>query len=138
IGDDLVSQVPAFLISLAAGLLVTRSSSDTNLPSEFLRQLCSRPQALAVTGGFLGMLLFTNLPTVPLALIGGSCVGMAVMLSRHEQRDATHTAKKANDDAKKKPDERIEDYLTTDPMEIEIGVGLIRLADPKRGGDLLE
>jgi len=138
IGDGLVSQVPAFLISLAAGLLVTRSSSDTNLPSEFLRQLFSRPQALAVTGGFLGMLLFTNLPTVPLALIGGSCVGMAVMLSRQKQRDATVAATKANDDAKKKPDERIEDYLTTDPMEIEIGVGLIRLADPKRGGDLLE
>jgi flagellar biosynthesis protein FlhA len=138
IGDGLVSQVPAFLISLAAGLLVTRSSSDTNLPSEFLRQLFSRPQALAVTGGFLGMLIFTNLPTVPLALIGGSCVGMAVMLSRQKQRDATVAATKAKDDAKKKPEERIEDYLTTDPMEIEIGVGLIRLADPKRGGDLLE
>ncbi len=49
-----MSQVPAFLISLAAGLLVTRTSSETNLPSEFLQQLFSRPQALAVTGGFLG------------------------------------------------------------------------------------
>src|SRR5215475_6318071 len=67
IGDGLVSQVPAFLISLAAGLLVTRSSNDTNLPGEFLKQLFSRPQALAVTGGFLGMLIFTNLPMVPLA-----------------------------------------------------------------------
>jgi flagellar biosynthesis protein FlhA len=138
IGDGLVSQVPAFLISLAAGLLVTRSSSDTNLPSEFLRQLFSRPQALAVAGGFLGMLIFTNLPTVPLALIGGSCVGMAVMLSRQKQHDVAAAATKAKDEAKKKPDERIEDYLTTDPMEIEIGVGVIRLADPKRGGDLLE
>src|SRR4029079_18584529 len=138
IGDGLVSQVPAFLISLAAGLLVTRSSSDTNLPSEFLRQLFSRPQALAVTGGFLLMLVFTNLPTIPLVTIGGSCVGMAVMLSRQKQRDEAVAATKVKDDAKKKPDERIEDFLTTDPMEIEIGVGLIRLADPKRGGDLLE
>ncbi len=75
IGDGLVSQVPAFLISLAAGLLVTRSSYDVNLPVEFMRQLFSRPQALAVTGGFLGMLIFTNLPDVPLLLIGGSCSG---------------------------------------------------------------
>jgi flagellar biosynthesis protein FlhA len=138
IGDGLVSQVPAFLISLAAGLLVTRSSTDTNLPSEFIRQLFSRPQALAVAGGFLGMLVFTNLPTIPLVTIGGSCVGMALMLSRQKQRDAVAAATKIKDDARKKPDDRIEDYLTTDPMEIEIGVGLIRLADPKRGGDLLE
>jgi len=138
IGDGLVSQVPAFLISLAAGLLVTRSSSDTNLPREFLKQLFSRPQALAVAGGFLGILIFTNLPTIPLALIGGSCVGMALMLSRQKQQEASVAATKAKDDAKKKPDERIEDYLTSDPMEIEIGLSLIRLADPKRGGDLLQ
>jgi flagellar biosynthesis protein FlhA len=138
IGDGLVSQVPAFLISLAAGLLVTRSNSDTNLPSEFIRQLFSRPQALAVTAGFLLMLVFTNLPTIPLVTIGGSCVGMAVMLSRQKQREDAVAATKVKDEAKKKPDDRIEDFLTTDPMEIEIGVGLIRLADPKRGGDLLE
>jgi flagellar biosynthesis protein FlhA len=138
IGDGLVSQVPAFLISLATGLLVTRSNSDTNLPSEFLRQLFSRPQALAVAGAFLGILIFTNLPTIPLALIGGSCVGMALMLSREKQQADALAATKASNDAKKKPEERIEDYLTTDPMEIEIGLGLIRLADPKRGGDLLQ
>ena len=54
IGDGLVTQVPAFLISLAAGMLVTRSSQESNLPKEFMRQLFSRPQALAVAGGFLG------------------------------------------------------------------------------------
>ncbi len=138
IGDGLVSQVPAFLISLAAGLLVTRSSTDTNLPAEFLAQLFSRPQALAVAGGFLGVLMFTNLPAVPLLAIGGSCVGLAVMTSRR-QRDAQQaTENKAEAEAKKPPADRIEDYLATDPMEVEIGVGLIRLADPKRGGDLLE
>ena len=66
IGDGLVTQVPAFLISLAAGMLVTRSSQESNLPSEFLRQLFSRPLALAVAGGFLAVLIFTSLPTVPL------------------------------------------------------------------------
>ena len=139
IGDGLVSQVPAFLISLAAGLLVTRSSYDVNLPSEFLRQLFSRPQALGVADrAFLSVLIFTNLPALPLLIIGGGCIGMAVFLNRqkHQEEDATAQTKAAA--AKKAPEERIEDYLSTDPMEIELGVGLIRLADPKRGGDLLE
>ena len=138
IGDGLVSQVPAFLISLAAGLLVTRSSSDTDLPKQFVGQLFSRPQALAVTGAFLAMLVFTNLPTAPLLAIGGGCLGLAFTLTRRE-RDAQAVARsKAETEAKKPAEERIEDYLVVDPMEIEIGVGLIRLADPRRGGDLLE
>ena len=61
-----MTQVPAFLISLAAGLLVTRSSTESDLPAEFLKQLFSRPQALAVAGGFLGILVFTSLPRIPL------------------------------------------------------------------------
>jgi flagellar biosynthesis protein FlhA len=92
IGDGLASQVPAFLISLAAGLLVTRSSSATNLPAEFLRQLFSRPQALAVAGGFLGVLVFTNLPTVPLVMIGGSCVGLSVLLTRRTHAEGAAEA----------------------------------------------
>ncbi|MHB8902949.1 MAG: flagellar biosynthesis protein FlhA, partial [Thermoguttaceae bacterium] len=138
IGDGLVSQVPAFLISLAAGLLVTRSNRRVNLPAEFIGQLFSRPQALAVAGAFLGVLVFTSLPKIPLLLIAGSCVGMAVNLSRKSARtQAKDEAKKKADDTKK-PEDRIEDYLAVDPMEVEIGVGLIKLADPKRGGDLLE
>ena len=58
IGDGLVSQVPAFLISLAAGLLVTRSTQRSNMPREFLQQIFSRPQALAVAGTFLIVLVF--------------------------------------------------------------------------------
>jgi len=138
IGDGLVTQVPAFLISLAAGLLVTRSSSETNLPVEFVRQLFSRPQALAVAGGFLGILVFTNLPTIPLVFLGGGCVGLALTMSRRSvQAKASEEAQKKAEAAKPAA-ERVEDYLLVDPMEVEIGVGLIRLADPNRGGDLLE
>ena len=138
IGDGLVSQVPAFLISLAAGLLVTRSSSEINLPRQFLTQLFSRPQALAVTAGFLAMLMFTSLPTVPLLTIGVGCAGLALTLTRKEKQAEAVADAKASDAAKKAPEERVEDFLIVDPMEVEIGVGLIRLADPKRGGDLLE
>ena len=69
IGDGLVSQIPAFLISLAAGLLVTRSSRATNLPAEFLKQLFSRPQALIVAGAFLCILILTSLPKIPLLVV---------------------------------------------------------------------
>lgn len=139
IGDGLVSQMPAFLISLAAGLLVTRSTTDTNLPSEFLKQLVSRPEALIVTALFLGVLIFTELPKVPLLAIGGGCLIAAVTMSRTRRTaDEAAVADAKAAEAKKKPDERVEDFLTVDPMELEIGVGLIRLADPKRGGDLLD
>lgn len=138
IGDGLVSQIPAFLISLAAGLLVTRSSSSTNLPSEFLGQLLSRPQALAVTGAFLGVLIFTNLPALPLMTIGASCIALSLMIRRREQEQEVKEKTRQNAEKEKPAEEKIEDFLTVDPMELEIGVGLIRLADPKRGGDLLE
>jgi flagellar biosynthesis protein FlhA len=136
IGDGLVSQVPAFLISLAAGLLVTRSSKSSNLPQEFMAQLFSRPQALAVAAGFLAVLITTDLPRMPLMVMCAACLGMARMMTQAEARKQTQAA--ASEEAKPKVEERIEDYLTVDPMEVEVGVGLIRLADPKRGGDLLE
>jgi flagellar biosynthesis protein FlhA len=138
IGDGLASQVPAFLISLAAGLLTTRSSTDSNLPAEFVGQLLARPQALMVTGGFLGMLVFTSLPKTPLLTIAAACIGFAYMTTRKDKffKKAADAAQAVAD--KKPKDDRIEDLLAVDPMEIEIGVGLIRLADPKRGGDLLD
>lgn len=138
IGDGLVSQVPAFLISLAAGLLVTRSTTATNLPHEFVRQLFSRPEALVVAGTFLGVLIFTSLPTAPLMMLGGGCLGLALMITRRTSESAKKEIAEKKAAEAKPVQERIEDYLTTDPMEFEIGVGLIKLADPKRGGDLLQ
>ncbi len=137
IGDGLVSQVPAFLISLAAALLITRSTRSSNLPQEFLSQLFSRPQAMAVAAGFLAVLVMTDLPRTPLMVMCAACLGMSRMLSQAENRKKTREDKDAKE-LKKPTEERIEDYLTVDPMEVEVGVGLIRLADPKRGGDLLE
>jgi flagellar biosynthesis protein FlhA len=138
IGDGLVSQVPAFLISLAAGLLVTRSTQRTNLPVEFLGQMFSRPQALAVTGGFLTILIFTSLPRIPLMTLGGACLALSHMLTRREAERQQSTEQDSARQKRGEPEERVEDYLTVDPMEIELGVGLIRLADPNRGGDLLD
>jgi flagellar biosynthesis protein FlhA len=139
IGDGLVSQTPALLISLAAGLLVTRSSQSVDLPIEFLRQLFSRPQVLAVAAFFLVLLVFTKLPALPLLTIGFGCGGLAYVLSRSPAAKplSERTAGGQAEPESKPAEKPIEDFLAVDPLELEIGVGLIRLADPKRGGDLL-
>ncbi|MCE9546210.1 MAG: flagellar biosynthesis protein FlhA [Planctomycetia bacterium] len=137
IGDGLVTQIPALLISLSAGLLVTRSSRSTDLPREFMSQLFSRPQVLVVAAGFLSTLIFTSLPRVPLTLLGLSCVGLAWFLSKRQKAEIAATAAQQKAVPKAKDDERIENFLAVDPMEIEVGLGLVRLADPPRGGDLL-
>ena len=141
IGDGLASQISAFLISLAAALLVTRSTQQSNLPLEFLNQLASRPQALVVAGGFLLLLVFTQLPTIPLLTLGGGCMGMAYVVSKQNAALAMRQQVKDRDAevAKHKPAEkRAEDYLEVDPMRIEIGAALLPLADPRRGGDLMD
>ena len=139
IGDGLVSQVPAFLISLAAGLLVTRSSHEVNLPVGVLAAT-----VLAAAGAGRDGRVSCGADLHQSA--DDSAVADRRKLHRHggDARRGRSSAKRSPADtkakaaAKKPADERIEDYLTVDPMEIEIGVGLIRLADPKRGGDLLE
>ncbi len=139
IGDGLVTQVPAFLISLAAGLLTTRSTERSDLPKEFLAQLFARPQALIVAGAFLFILIGTSLPKIPLLVLGSACFGLAYMLGKSTQ--AAKKAESAAEAAKKAeppPEEPLEKLLLVDPMEIEISTSLIRLADPKRGGELLE
>ncbi|MEM6364776.1 MAG: flagellar biosynthesis protein FlhA [Planctomycetota bacterium] len=141
IGDGLVSQVPALLISLAAGLLVTRSARKANLPRQFMQQIFSNPKALAVAGGFLSLLIVTNLPTIPMATLGASCIGLAVVMNRQQKADgqraeAADAAERAAAEAP--PEERPEDFLTVDPMEMAIGLGLLSLADPSRGGDLMQ
>ena len=81
IGDGLVSQVPAFLISLAAGLIVTRSSSSTDLSRDVVGQLFSQPGVLGTAAVFLGLMALTPLPKLPLLTLGGSLGAGAFVLS---------------------------------------------------------
>lgn len=141
IGDGLVSQVPAFLISLAAALLTTRSTQKSEFSGEFLKQIFSRPQALIVSGIFLLLLTFTQLPTMPMITMGGGCIGIALLMQRQKrQTDSIATQKQTDaDNTKKAPAEKkVEDYLEVDPLRLELGAKLIVLADPNRGGDLMK
>jgi flagellar biosynthesis protein FlhA len=139
IGDGLVSQVPAFLISLAAALLVTRSTQEVNLSGEFISQLFSRPQALIVAGVFLILMIFTAMPTIPLLTLGLSCIGIAYLLNKQQIQKTKVAAEQQRQAELAKavpPEKKVEDFLEVDPMRVELGAGLVPLADPKRGGDL--
>jgi len=97
IGDGLVSQVPAFLISLAAALLVTRSTKESNLPQQFIQQLFSRPQALVIAGGFLAVLIMTDLPRTPLLFLCAGCLGIARVMTKKEAERLSDEEATANE-----------------------------------------
>jgi flagellar biosynthesis protein FlhA len=136
IGDGLVSQIPAFIVSVSAAMIVTRSASKKNLGDELLSQLTSQPIALALTAGFLAILALTPLPKPPIALLAASSIGIAYVLNRRGQVALADAAAAAR--GKAAPGERVEKHLSPDPMELNVGFGLIRLVDRKQGGDLLD
>lgn len=141
IGDGLTSQIPAFLISLATGLLVARTSRPQNVSEAALAQVFGRPIALALTGVFLVFLAATGLPIAPLAVLATGCFLLAWAVSRKKEKEAVEEKeRKEAEDAEKaaqNPDD-VDEFLTVEPMELEIGLGLISLADPKDGENLLE
>jgi flagellar biosynthesis protein FlhA len=139
IGDGLVSQVPAFITALAAGLIVTRTSSRKDLGDEMLGQMFSKPAALIVTCLFLMLLSVTGLPMVPLLVLGGCCGGLALIMTRTAKKQASAELKKQADasQAAAKEPEKVEKLLDVDAMELEVGYGLVRLVDESKGGDLL-
>jgi flagellar biosynthesis protein FlhA len=139
IGDGLVSQIPAFILSLAAGLIVTRSSSKNNLGEEILSQVFAKPRALIIAAVFLVFLMLTGLPKVPLLLLGSCCGGLAYTMTRGQKQAAASVAAKEREksNARKEPD-KVEKLLDVDTMELEVGYGLVRMVDTAKGGDLLE
>ena len=132
IGDGLVTQIPAFLLSVSAALLVARSTARANLGEEVLAQLGSRPVVPAITAVFLGALMFTSLPKIPLLMLGVGLGGLAVLLARR--------GRQAHDDAqaaRPPAPEEIEKLLSVDPIRVELGYALVRLVEAD-GGDLME
>jgi len=136
IGDGLASQIPAFILSVAAGMLVTRSTGKTNMGEEVVGQLFAKPTALVMAAGFLAVLTLTPLPTLPLLGLGSGCAVLALLLNR-VQSD-TRRRQVAEQRAQQRKPERVESHLTVDALELQIGLGLVRLVDRARGGDLLD
>ena len=138
IGDGLVSQVPALVISLAAGLLVTRSSSEEDLGEEFIQQLSGRAVSLFVVAGFLIVMSFTGMPMLPLWALALFIGGTGWVMTQNKRTAAATTARQEKAASIVKKPEKIESLLTVDPMELEVGYQLVQLVDTTKGGDLLE
>jgi flagellar biosynthesis protein FlhA len=142
IGDGLVTQVPALLISVATGLLVTRSSHSTNLPQQFVGQLLSKPIVMVLTSIFVMVLMLTELPKIPLGMIAMSTIGLALVMTRKNkklQEVATEKTEAAEQQQQaKQAEDSVEGHLKVEPMELELGINLVPLADPAKGGDLLD
>ncbi len=140
IGDGLVSQIPAFVISLGAGLIVTRTSSKADLGNEMIGQLIAKPKALVVVAAFVMLLMFTGAPKVPVLVIAAGCAAMAYVLTNNEQKAAKTVAQRkvADAAAARKEPEKVERLLDVDSMELEVGYGLVKLVDAGKGGDLLD
>jgi len=137
VGDGLVTQIPAFIISISAGLIVTRATAEHHLGEELLRQVFSQPLALMVAAGFLFALALTPLPKIPLAFLGASLAGVAYTMLRLRGQAEREKERMEKQRAPREP-ERVEPLLRIDLMEVEVGYGLVRLVDTAQGGDLLE
>jgi flagellar biosynthesis protein FlhA len=139
IGDGLVSQIPSFIIALAAGLIVTRSSSQNDLGSELTEQLTSRPVALGITAGFLGLMAVTGLPALPLIGLGLGIGLLAFFMNRGEKQRVKATADAERREAQKdQGPPPVESLLKVDTLELEVGYGLVQMVDASQGGDLLD
>lgn len=140
VGDGIVSQIPALLISTATGIVVTRSSSETNMGREVTDQLLAFPVMLIVAGSvifILGLTPIGMVATLPIALL---LVVVGVMIRRNQRREKQAVIpdedKKAED--KFKNQENVINLLQMDPVEFEFGYALVPLADNSQGGDLLD
>jgi flagellar biosynthesis protein FlhA len=141
IGDGLVAQVPALITSVAAGMLVTRAASKAKLSDEIQKQLFFYPRALAILAAMLCVMgLVPGLPMFPFLSLGIAAALLARNLKRAQAIAPAAAAAKAASEkaAAAKEPEKLETLLNVDSLQIELGYGLVSLADQRKGGDLLE
>lgn len=142
VGDGLVSQIPALMISTATGIIVTRAASTGNLSEDITQQLFAFPVMLYVTGGTIAALgLITpinDVITMPIAILLG-VGGYYLSRAKHQavREEMAPTEEELEDNEMKSP-ESVVNLLSVDPIEFEFGYALIPLADTNQGGDLLD
>jgi flagellar biosynthesis protein FlhA len=141
VGDGLVSQVPALLISTATGITVTRAASEGSLGSDIMKQIFNYPKLLYIVAGTIFLLgLFTPIGLLLTLPVSGLLVYSAYTMQKTVQKEQMlmeETNLEAAEDVIRSP-EKVVELLQLDTLELEIGYGLIPLADPKQGGDILD
>ena len=140
VGDGLVSQIPALVVSTAAGLMVTNAGGGTRMGPQLAKQLGAHPKAMWIAAGVLGFFaVVPGLPKLPFLVMAGAAAALARMSQKAEdQRVVDAEEAVAAQTAPVQTPDPMEDLLQIDPIELEVGYALIPLVDERQGGDLLE
>ena len=126
IGDGLVTVIPALMISISGGLIVTRASSESRLGREFQKQVFNHPQPLMLAAGVVTVLaLFPGLPAIPFLALGGGMAAIARQLRRKVAAVESSTDSQAAEPQK----ESVESVLKVEPLSLEVGLGLVKLVE---------
>ncbi len=137
IGDGLVSQIPALIIAVSAGMVVTRSAAGKALDLQIKSQLISSYRTLGIVAAIVFLIAFVpGMPMIPFFIIS-AVLGAGSYFNRKNTIEETE-APIAEEEPTEEKAENIEQYLQVDPIEIEIGYALIGLIDKDEGGDLFE
>jgi flagellar biosynthesis protein FlhA len=140
VGDGIVSQIPALLISTATGIVVTRAASSGNLGEDVISQLLAYPKMLYVAAGTIFLLgiatPINDLLTIPVAAL--LAIGGYMLQKAPDEPVETEEIQEETETEELRSPENVVDLLTIDPIEFEFGYGLIPLADANQGGDLLD
>ena len=142
VGEGLVAQIPALLISTAAGLMVTRAASDTAMGGDIARQIFASPRPLFITAGLVCLFVPFGFPLPQTMLVAGTLTGIGFILTRN-QKQITATAQAATAATAARPaplatPESVLPLLHVDVLELNFGYGLLQLVDQAVGGDLLD
>lgn len=141
VGDGLVSQIPALLISTATGLVVTRAASDGNLSDDLTKQLFAYPKMMYIVGGLVAAMgVFTPIPVWTTWPVAGLLVFAGFQMHRTMEEDSLREIEHAEEVKQEevRSPESVISLIQVDPIEFEFGYALIPLADVNQGGDLLD
>jgi flagellar biosynthesis protein FlhA len=138
VGDGLVSQIPALIISTAAGVIATRNKSDDSLGEQVGKQFKIHPKAIYMASGVLfTFAAIPGLPKFPFIVMGLVLVGTAYKIEQSNDNDVEAARLAVKSEDQEKP-ENLEDLLGLELVELEVGYGLVNLVDSEQNGDLLE
>jgi flagellar biosynthesis protein FlhA len=139
IGDGLVSQIPAVIISTGAGILVSRAAAEGGLGFEVIKQFGFQPKALMIASVIVFLFaLAPGMPFVPFAILAGSVFFLARAVIVLKGKEAMEAEREETEEAGEGSPEQVEDLLPLDTLELEIGYGLIPLVDNQKSGGLLD
>jgi flagellar biosynthesis protein FlhA len=150
IGDGLVAQIPSLIISIAAGMVVSRVASEDDISAQLTNQLFARPEALYITGGIiLALGMIPGMPNLIFLLLGAVLIGGGWLIAKRQQekpaREAAAAAEAASADAAggagaapESEEATWQDVMAVDTLGLEVGYRLIPLVDKTQGGELLK